>query len=71
MPGLEIAHRDTCSFYRRDTQVTLSHGSGDKATHNLIEGDFGPAFANPLLDCMDDSAIFTVGEQILDNRLLL
>lgn len=45
-------------FYLRDTHITLSHGSGGKATHNLIEGIFAPAFSNPLLDRMDDSAVF-------------
>jgi hydrogenase expression/formation protein HypE len=44
-------------FYLRDEHITLSHGSGGKATHNLIEGVFAPAFSNPLLDPMDDSAI--------------
>ena len=49
-------------FYLRDEKITLSHGSGGKATHNLIEGVFGPAFSNPLLDCMDDAAMFEMGE---------
>ncbi|PLS78983.1 MAG: hydrogenase expression/formation protein HypE [Chloroflexi bacterium] len=49
-------------FYLRDERITLSHGSGGKATHNLIEGVFAPAFANPLLDRMDDAATFTVDE---------
>ncbi|GAC1553225.1 MAG: hydrogenase expression/formation protein HypE [Herpetosiphon sp.] len=47
-------------FYLRDEYITLSHGSGGKATHNLIEGVFAPAFSNPLLDRMDDAATFTV-----------
>lgn len=47
-------------FYLRDEKITLNHGSGGKATHNLIEGVFAPAFSNPLLDCMDDAATFTV-----------
>src|SRR5918911_5507681 len=47
-------------FYLRDEHITLSHGSGGKATHNLIEGVFAPAFSNPLLDRMDDAATFTV-----------
>ncbi len=47
-------------FYLRDEYITLSHGSGGKATHNLIEGVFAPAFSNPLLDRMDDSATFTL-----------
>jgi hydrogenase expression/formation protein HypE len=46
-------------FYLRDEHITLSHGSGGKATHNLIEGIFAPAFSNPLLDHLDDAAIFT------------
>lgn len=47
-------------FYLRDEKITLSHGSGGKATHNLIEGVFAPAFSNPLLDPMDDAAIFGI-----------
>lgn len=45
-------------FHLRDEQITLSHGSGGKATHNLIEGIFRPAFTNPLLERMDDAAVF-------------
>src|SRR5258708_21442570 len=47
-------------FYLRDEKITLSHGSGGKATHNLIQGVFAPAFSNPLLDAMDDAATFPV-----------
>jgi hydrogenase expression/formation protein HypE len=47
-------------FYLRDEKITLSHGSGGKATHNLIEGVFAPAFSNPLLDAMDDAASFGI-----------
>ena len=39
-------------FYLRDEKITLSHGSGGKSTHNLIEGVFAPAFSNPLLDAI-------------------
>lgn len=53
------ARRKTCSL--RETHITLSHGSGGKATHNLIDGVFAPAFSNPLLDRMDDAATFTPG----------
>jgi hydrogenase expression/formation protein HypE len=48
-------------FHLRDERITLSHGSGGKATRNLIEGLFGPAFSNPLLDRMDDAAVLDVG----------
>src|SRR3989440_8006401 len=47
-------------FYLRDEKISLSHGSGGKATHNLIEGVFAPAFSNPLLDAMDDAATFSI-----------
>lgn len=47
-------------FYLRDEKITLSHGSGGKSTHNLIEGVIAPAFSNPLLDPMDDAAVFAV-----------
>lgn len=51
-------------FHLRDERITLSHGSGGKATHNLIEGVFAPAFTNPILDRMDDSAIFSIGGDV-------
>ena len=44
----------------KDTHITLSHGSGGKATHNLIEALFAAAFDNPLLAKMDDCAVFTI-----------
>jgi hydrogenase expression/formation protein HypE len=53
-------------FYLRDEHVTLSHGSGGKATHNLIEGVFAAAFSNPLLDRMDDAAILDFELPILE-----
>lgn len=56
-------------FYLRDQHITLSHGSGGKATHNLIEGIFAPAFSNPLLDGMDDSAVFSIGQTETASRL--
>src|SRR6476660_8087237 len=49
-------------FYLRDERITLSHGSGGKATHNLIEGVFAPSFANPMLDRMDDAATFSIAD---------
>ena len=49
-------------FYLREEKITLSHGSGGKATHNLIEGLFAKAFSNPLLDRLDDSAIITLSD---------
>lgn len=56
-------------FYLRDERVNMSHGSGGKATHNLIEGLFAPAFSNPLLETMDDAAVFSLNGQ--DGRVAL
>jgi len=42
---------------RRDGRIELSHGSGGRATTQLVDEVFGPAFANPALDRRDDSAL--------------
>lgn len=42
----------------RDEHVTLSHGSGGKASHALFDAIIQPAFGNPLLDGDADSAVF-------------
>ena len=39
----------------KDSQVTMSHGAGGKATQTLIEGLFAPAFASAALDAMGDA----------------
>lgn len=45
-------------FYLREDRITLSHGSGGKATHNLVEGVFAREFSNPILDALGDAAVF-------------
>ena len=45
----------------RDAHVTLSHGSGGKASHALIESVILPAFRNPLLDGGADAALLSAG----------
>lgn len=42
-------------------QVVLGHGSGGKLTAELIEKMFLPAFANPILDRLDDQAVLEIG----------
>jgi hydrogenase expression/formation protein HypE len=44
----------------REERITLSHGSGGKATQTLIEAVFLDAFTNPLLAPLEDAASFTV-----------
>jgi hydrogenase expression/formation protein HypE len=44
----------------RDTQVTMSHGAGGKATQSMIEGLFVPAFASDALGAMGDAGAVEV-----------
>ena len=41
----------------RDAHITLSHGSGGKASHALIESLILPAFANAFIDGAADAAV--------------
>ena len=43
----------------RDEHITLSHGSGGKSSHALLEAVILPAFRNELLDGDADAAVFT------------
>jgi hydrogenase expression/formation protein HypE len=45
----------------REERITMSHGSGGKATHTLIEAIFLDAFRNPLLEPLEDSAQLRIG----------
>ncbi len=47
----------------RDEHITLSHGSGGKSSHALIESLILPAFRNPLLDGGADAAVFATGAE--------
>lgn len=46
----------------KDTQITLAHGSGGKAMHELVEGLFLEYLGNPILDLLEDQAVFEVPE---------
>jgi hydrogenase expression/formation protein HypE len=41
-------------------KILLDHGSGGRASHELIEKIFVPHFQNPLLNELNDSAVFTL-----------
>jgi hydrogenase expression/formation protein HypE len=45
----------------KDTHITLAHGSGGKAMHELVEGLFLEYFRNPMLELLEDQAVFEVG----------
>jgi len=44
----------------RHGRVDLSHGAGGRATAQLIDEIFRPAFDNPLLDAGNDQAAFDI-----------
>lgn len=44
----------------RETHITLAHGSGGRAMHDLVEGLILEYFQNPLLDKLEDQAVFEV-----------
>jgi hydrogenase expression/formation protein HypE len=44
----------------RDSQITLAHGSGGRAMHELIEGLFLEYLRNPLLEKLEDQAVFEI-----------
>jgi hydrogenase expression/formation protein HypE len=56
---VEKARRRKHKF--RDTQITLAHGSGGRAMHELIEGLFLEYLRNPLLEKLEDQAVFEIG----------
>jgi len=43
---------------RKNEVILLAHGSGGKLSHDLVEKKFLPFLANPMLNKLDDSAIF-------------
>ena len=45
-------------------KILLAHGSGGKLAHDLVEKSFVKALANPLLDKMDDSAVFELSGRL-------
>ncbi len=41
----------------RPEKILLAHGSGGRLTHELVRGTFFPAFENPFLSTLSDSAV--------------
>jgi hydrogenase expression/formation protein HypE len=44
----------------REDRITMAHGAGGKATRTLVDAVFLNAFRNPLLEAMEDQAVFRV-----------
>ncbi len=64
---VERARRRKHKF--RDTQITLAHGSGGRAMHELVEGLFLEYLRNPLLEALEDQAVFELAEHSRSSRL--
>jgi len=46
-----------------EDRILLAHGSGGKLMHDLIAKHFVTTLGNPILDKLDDSAVFELGSQ--------
>ena len=55
---VERARRRKHKF--RGDQITLAHGSGGRAMHELVEGLFLEYLRNPLLEALEDQAVFEI-----------
>lgn len=44
----------------KDKTITLDHGSGGRASHELVNDIFRPCFDNEILNPLEDSALFAV-----------
>jgi hydrogenase expression/formation protein HypE len=55
----------------KETHITLAHGSGGRAMRELIEGLFLEYFRNPLLEPLEDQAVFEVGKTDATNSTRL
>jgi hydrogenase expression/formation protein HypE len=47
-----------------EDKILLAHGSGGKLSHDLVEENFVPLFQNPLLEKLDDSAVFELSGRL-------
>ncbi len=47
-----------------EDKILLAHGSGGRLSHDLIEKVFLPILANPILNKLDDSAVFELGGRL-------
>jgi hydrogenase expression/formation protein HypE len=50
---------------KKEDTITLDHGSGGRASHELVKDVFLPQFKNALLEGLDDSTVFEMGDQKL------
>jgi len=48
----------------KEDKILLAHGSGGKLAHELVQKSFVKALGNPLLDKLDDSAVFDLSGRL-------
>ncbi|MDP2949871.1 MAG: hydrogenase expression/formation protein HypE [Chloroflexota bacterium] len=46
----------------RTSKILLAHGSGGRLSHDLVAREFLPPWANPILDQLNDSAVFALSK---------
>ncbi len=64
---VERARRRKHKF--KGEQITLAHGSGGRAMHELVEGVFLEYLRNPLLEALEDQAVFEIASGQHTSRL--
>src|SRR6266478_1732759 len=64
---VERARRRKHKF--KDEQITLAHGSGGRAMHELVEGLFLEYLRSPMLEALEDQAVFEIGSAGGPSRL--
>lgn len=57
---IETARSRPIRFH--DSQITMAHGAGGKATRSLIEGLLVPAFGSETLSALADAGVVTLGD---------
>jgi hydrogenase expression/formation protein HypE len=50
---------------KKEGAISLDHGSGGRASHELVRSVFLPQFKNVLLDSLEDSTVFEIGRHKL------
>jgi hydrogenase expression/formation protein HypE len=46
----------------KTSKILLAHGSGGRLSHDLVAKEFVPPWRNPILDQLNDSAVFSLGD---------
>ena len=61
----KYASENMLGMNMKEDRILLDHGSGGKISHHLISDMVLPLFQNPILNRLDDGAVFQVGDKFL------